>query len=75
MNKHEDNLNNLFDIYGALYLLCTRWHSGQWSKGYRILSRLQALKYRPSPSLQHGHFESEEQREIYKRLYPIHKSL
>lgn len=59
---------NRFDLYGALWLLCSRHHSGQWSRGYRILSRLRA-QYSPGLSLQSGRFESEEQRDLYRHLY------
>ena len=58
-----------FDLYGALYLFCTRWHSGQWSRGYRILSRLEIAGYRPGLTVRNGHgFESNEQRRIYRAL-------
>ena len=57
-----------FDLYGALYLFCSRWHSGQGSRGYRILSRLSAAGYRPGLSVSNGRFESEEQRAIYRAL-------
>ena len=57
-----------FDLYGALWLLCSRWHSGQWSRGYRILSKLSLLGYRPGLSIQNNRFESDEQRAMYRRL-------
>jgi hypothetical protein len=57
-----------FDLYGALWAFCNRWHSGQWSRGYRILSRLSLAGYNPGTSLQSGRFESENQRRIYKAL-------
>lgn len=59
---------NRFDLYGALYLFCSRWHGGQSSRGYRILSRLSSLGYRPGLSVQSNRFESEEQRRIYRDL-------
>jgi hypothetical protein len=64
-----------FDLYGALYLLCTRWHSGQWSRGYRILSRLSVAGYRPGLSIQSNRFESENQRAIYRALYRYRHTL
>lgn len=64
-----------FDLYGALYLLCTRYHSGQGSRGYRILSRLSKLGYHPGLSLQDNHFESPEQKDIYRRLLRHRKKL
>ena len=57
-----------FDLYGALYLLCSRWHSGQWSRGYRILSRLSLAGYRPGLSIQAGRFEGPDQRAVYRGL-------
>lgn len=57
-----------FDLYGALWLLCSRYHSGQSSRGYRILSRLSFAGYRPGIGLQAGRFESDEQRALYLTL-------
>ena len=57
-----------FDLYGALWVFCSRHHSGQGSRGYRILSRLATVRYEPGLGLQAGRFESEEQRSIYRRL-------
>lgn len=28
------------ELYFTLYVLCSDYHGGQWSRGYRILSRL-----------------------------------
>ena len=62
-------MTDRFDLYGALYLLCTRWHSGQWSRGYRILSRLDTAGYKPGLTISEGHsFESPEQRALYHDL-------
>ena len=57
-----------FDLYGALWAFCSRYHSGQGSKGYRILSRLTIAGYTPGLGLQRGQFESRDQREMYRRL-------
>jgi len=57
-----------FDLYGALWLFCSKYHSGQWSRGYRILSRLIIARYNPGIGLQRGEFESEEQQNIYNDL-------
>jgi hypothetical protein len=57
-----------FDLYGAIYLFCARYHSGQWSRGYRLLCRLETAGYRPGIGIQSGRFESEEQRAIYRHL-------
>lgn len=57
-----------FDLYGALYVLCSRYHGGQGSRGYRILSRLARAGYSPGLSVQHGEFESDEQRYLYVTL-------
>jgi hypothetical protein len=57
-----------FDLYGALWALCSRWHSGQASQGYRILSRLSRAGYRPGLGLQEGRFETEQQCWMYRDL-------
>ena len=64
-----------FELYGALWLLCSRYHSGQFSRGYRILSRLDSAGYTPGISLQNGRFESEEQKEIYKYLWKTYRKV
>ena len=40
-----DYLIRRYDLFGALWLFCNRYHSGQWSRGYRILSRLSLVGY------------------------------
>jgi hypothetical protein len=57
-----------FDLYGALWAFCSRWHSGQGSRGYRILSCLSRIGYSPGIGLQEGRFESERQACIYRSL-------
>lgn len=57
-----------FDLYGALWLLCSRFHSGQGSRGYRVLSRLVIAGYNPGMCLQANRFETPEQRACYHRL-------
>jgi hypothetical protein len=64
----EQTLANRFDLYGALWAFCNRWHGGMSSRGYRILSRLSRAGYSPGIGLQQGRFESDEQREMYRRL-------
>ena len=67
-------MRDRFDLYGALYLFCVRYHSGQWSRGYRILGRLHNAGYRPGLTVREGHgFESPEQRAIYRRLVKAYK--
>jgi hypothetical protein len=57
-----------FDWADALYTLCTLHHSGQWSKGYRILSKLlRQYRYRPGLSVERGHL-SDSANELYERL-------
>lgn len=68
-DTYETWLIERFDLYGALWLFCSRFHSGQGSRGYRILSRLSAAGFRPGAGLQAGRFESDEQRAIYQDLY------
>lgn len=57
-----------FDLYAAFYIFCTDYHSGQASRGYRILSRLTKAGYNPGLSVQRGFFENEEQYNIYNQL-------
>jgi len=68
MDWDDDTLLRRFDLYGALWAFCNRWHSGQGSRGYRILSRLSRAGYNPGLGLQQGRFESEEQAAIYREL-------
>jgi hypothetical protein len=30
----------------ALYVICSRWHTGQWSRGYRLLCRSGGLLHK-----------------------------
>jgi len=71
----DEQHRHRFDLYGAVYLLCTRHHSGQASRGYRLLSRLIQAEYRPGLCLQSNRFESEEQRAIYRQLYLLRHTL
>ena len=64
----EETWVSRFDLYGALYVLCSLYHGGQSSRGYRILSRLSRAGYRPSPMLSENNFESEEQEKMYRDL-------
>lgn len=68
MEHDADTLANRFDLYGALWAICSRWHGGQGSRGYRILSRLARAGYSPGIGLQSGRFESCSQREMYRSL-------
>lgn len=61
-------MRDRFDLYDALWAFCNRHHSGQYSRGYRILSRLVMAGYQPGHGLQQGRFERDEQRSIYRRL-------
>lgn len=44
---------NRFAICGAYWLIANRYHSGQWSKGYEILSRLALLGFKPGLRPEH----------------------
>lgn len=68
-------MDNRFDQYGALWLLCTHWHTGQWSRGYRILSKLVRIGYRPGRGLQEGTFETDQQRDYYHKYYRLKNTL
>ena len=68
MKLSDDALCDRFDRYGALYMLATRWHGGQWSPLYRIQSRLIGAGYSPGLTVSEGRgFESENQRWYYQR--------
>ena len=71
----EEDIDYRFDLYGALWLLCNRWHSGQNSRGYRLLSRLCQKGYQPGHGLQNGHFEGYRQRYMYKCLFKLRHTL
>lgn len=47
-NEFQVNEFDNFDIAGGLYWYAVENHSGQWSDGYRALSKLSKV-YRPSP--------------------------
>ena len=66
-------MTDKFNLHGALYLFCSRYHSGQSSRGYRILSRLSIVGYSPGLSLQSNKFETNEQRHIYQHLVKVYK--
>lgn len=71
----DEQLNYRFDLYGALWILCSHWHSGQWSRGYRILSRLSIKGYKPGLSIQNNEFETEQQKDIYHRFFKLRYTL
>ena len=58
-----------FNVYGALYMLCIRWHSGQWSLGYRILCKLGQMGYKTGLTIRNNCFESPEQKEYYRKFF------
>jgi len=39
-----------FAICGAYWIIASRYHSGQWSKGYAKLSQLSRMGFWPGPS-------------------------
>lgn len=59
----EDTIDNRFDLYGALYVACAEYHSGQSSRGYRLLSKLTRAGYKPSPMLMNTDYEWESERQ------------
>ena len=74
--RYDDWLSSRFDLYGALWLLCSRWHSGQSSRGYRILSRISRAGYSPGLTISNGRgFETDEQRAIYRRYFRLRHTL
>lgn len=42
------------DFIFALYVFCANYHSGQWSRGYRIMSRISQRGIRLSDSAWHA---------------------
>jgi len=48
-----------FDLYIALWHFCALYHSGQRSRGYRILSRLYTSGLRMGPHTHEGVFTDE----------------
>lgn len=56
-----------FAICEAAYLFAAHYHDGQFSKIYRMLGRLAAIGFRPSPSLR-LETASEETKAAYGRL-------
>jgi hypothetical protein len=65
----EHNYERKLDCYSALWQICYRYHSGQWSRGYRILSRLYKMGFKPSLSTQNGMFDTENQRMFYRFFF------
>lgn len=63
----DEQMYRRFAWAEALYRLCTEYHSGQWSRGYRILSRL-LRHYKPGLAVQRGEWETEEGEAIYSEL-------
>ena len=57
-----------FDICEAWYVYAMLHHGGQWSPEYRIFGRLDAMRFRPRPSLNDETSLSENGREIYAQL-------
>jgi hypothetical protein len=56
-----------FDICEAYYMFATLYHGGQWSKEYRIFSRLHNIGFNPGPLLTVERL-SENSREIFDKL-------
>ena len=75
MTLTDDQLADRFDRYGALYMLCARWHSGGASRGYRLLSRLAQRGYSPGLSVQRNQFESDAQRDYYRQYGALRRTL
>ena len=50
----EEQINDRFNRYEALYVLCSRWHGGQNSRGYRLLSWLKRKGFKPGLSVNEG---------------------
>jgi hypothetical protein len=57
-----------FAICEAYYMFATTHHEGQWSPTYRIFGRLDAIGFRPRPSLNGPDDLEDDSREIYDNL-------
>lgn len=55
-----------FLICAAYYLVASRWHGGQASKGYRKLSQAVRMGFRPGPLF--GQFKGSEERNAAAQL-------
>ena len=60
-------LVNTFEGATALYTFCTDYHSGQWSRGYRLLCRL-GKRLKLSPMWMGYESLEEDEKEIYDEL-------
>ena len=60
-------LVDTFEGATALYAFCADYHSGQWSRGYRLLCRL-GKRLKLSPLWEGYESLEEDEREIYDEL-------
>ncbi len=63
----DDEMNEKFDYFEALYAFASDYHSGQNSPGYRILSRVSRF-FKPSPMFKGYDSLTEEGKAIYDDL-------
>lgn len=69
ISEKEDVDESDFDFVEALYAFVSDYHSGQWSPGYKLLSRIVSeLKFNPAPSFRGYDSLSEEGKMIYDDL-------
>ncbi len=59
---------NRFDICEAWFTFAMLYHNGQWSDDYLIFGRLEAMKFKPSPSLSDERDLTENGRAIFDNL-------
>ena len=63
-----------FDLCAALYAFGERYHSGQWSRGYRLLSRTIIAGFQPGMAGAAGYVcESYPALMIYRHLWRNYK--
>ena len=55
----------MFDKRIGMYWYCHDYHTGMYSREYRIMCK---IKYKPSPFIQGIHHESDESIEYYNHL-------
>ncbi len=63
-----DKVRLEFDIFGAVWAFANAYHSGQGSLGYKLLSGLEKIGYKPGISLQRYEFENTDQEQLYNVL-------
>ena len=65
-----EQLETRFNKLAAIWLLCRNYHSGQWSRGYKLLCKIEKAGFNPGLGLrEYGRLENEEQKYYYYCTY------